>query len=486
MSLYRTCIWKIATLIKKGYWSISSGSQDDNPFSFLPPEIINEITSTVIQISTPNGVKVTDLYCLLTSGRLERLVLDDILLSTEELISILMSLSVACQNLKTLTFRNVNCTDPYSANAKVFKPGNALECLLGISPQIESLESCIRFNVEVINRCDKLKFLNLNFVSEKPVCRFILNCGYYEPNHSLKSLSVFEDYRNPVPFCDLVPVLKYCKELVYIKADISRPLEFLHIEELYDGSLTTQYKLQRCYLGNPYFDNGAVSSVAMHIATLTCPEMKEIDVLANDNEAIFALSDFKNLNSLLVQWEEPNGGNFQLGVQLLLEKIGVNLKKLHVINFYYVDWAVIAKYCTQLEILKVEFFNEIQSYERPTVCLQYLTSLYIELLDPDFYCHKETLIMLLSSCTELKHLRIDGARNLCDHTLNKILAKNNLSKLVEALLFECSLTENGIRNLISSLSSLEFFQFSSTLIDFEDAANIVHEINPHILLMSEE
>ncbi|KFM66361.1 hypothetical protein X975_17104, partial [Stegodyphus mimosarum] len=486
-TLYRLCLWKTAFLLKNSYWNEThDNNTGGNPFSALPSSVVEDLITCVLELTTSCCLKVTDLYHLLTSGRVKHFKLEDILLHTEEFIAILMSLSVACQNLCSLTLKEVYCSDAQPVSGALRKSA-ALECVLSISPRLESIESCIEFDLKAIRNCEQLKILKLNFVPKCRLYDFLEEVnGYFWPNTSLTVLDVYEHVRHPVSYLEIAVILKNCHELTKIYNDVGASLEYLHSAELYDDAISTRYKLEKCYLGSAFLapSFASASITAVRIATITCPLLKDVGVLVSDHEVIYALSDFQNLKSILLQWEPTDGGDFQLGVQMLLEKIGANLKILTILNFYNVDFAAIASFCPELEDFKIEYQTEVCYYDPPSTCFQHLKSLYIENTDGEFCCRENTLIFLLSNCTNLSMLHLEYAENLTDNVLHKILDKNSLSTVKEATILKCKLSAEGVQNLILHLKILEYFHFGSSQITFEEAASIVHEINPNVIMRS--
>ncbi|XP_055937162.1 uncharacterized protein LOC129966674 [Argiope bruennichi] len=490
LSLYRLCILKTAWLLKNNYWSevFDDDGCRNNPFKAVPPNIINDLLTCILQLTSSGTLKVTDLYFLLTSGRVEHFKLDDILLTSEEFVSILMSLSVSCQNLRFVTLRNVFFSDQYLSlhKTKGYMKKAALECVLSMSPRLESVESCIAFDLKAIRNCERLKVLKLNFVSKTPLYRFLEEeDGNFWPKNSLTILELFEDVRNHVPPEELMPILKYCPSLKEINTDVCRCLEFLHTYEMNTGTLDVKYSLEKCFLGNIFIQGGYATITGVHIATLTCPNMKDINVLVNDNDVVYALSNFQSLKSLVIQWESLDGGDFKVGVAAVLNKIGTNLKILHVNNFYDVNFGLIASKCPHLEELKVEFLSEYGEWEESRDSFKELKNLYVELIESQQGCSENTLLLLLSNCTELTSLQLRSAARLTDSVLASILQKNSLSKVKDVIIIDSRLSDIGVRNLIMHLHSLEYFHFSSSQILFEEAALIVHEINPLVIMRSD-
>lgn len=497
LSLYRICKWKVAWLLKNSYWDkiYDNEGRIYNPFSALPSSVIEELMDCILKLSTTGRVRVTELYHLLTSGRVENFKLYDILLTSEEFVSIFMSLSVGCQNLRFLTLHNIFFSDQYLRihKTKSYMKKAALECVLRMAPNLESIESCVEFDLKAIKNCYNLKVLKLKFVSTTPLSNFLEEEeeeGKFSPHFNLTILEFLEDSGYQVPHLELAPFIKYCPALKEINTDICESLEHLHGHEMIDGSLNAEYNLQKCFLGNFYVPRGFATLTAVHIATLTCPNMKEVNMVVNDNNVIYALSDFENLKSLVIRWVPLlNGsfdnGDFKLGLTPLLYKIGENLKILNINNFFDVNFAVIGSCCPHLEELRLKFASENSGYDPSFMYFRELKSVYLDFITPELSYSEEALLVLLSSCTKLSALRLRTASGLTDSVLWKILNRNRLSKLKDCILVKCDLTELGVNDLIMSLKALDYFHFSSSQIRFEQAAEIVHQINPLVLMRSE-
>ncbi|GIY03401.1 uncharacterized protein CEXT_794871 [Caerostris extrusa] len=495
-SLYRLCVWKTACLLKDSYWDEVYGVDGtrNNPFLGFPTNIIQDLLDSVLNLASKTSLKVTDLYYLLTSGRIEHFKLEEILLKSDDFISIIMSLSVACQKLQSLKLDKIFFTDHYMNynKTKGYMKRAALECVLSISPNLVTVESCIEFDLKAIRNCENLKVLKLNFLPITPLFQFLEeDYEIFWPNNSLMILEVVEDVRHFMPYMELAIVLKYCTALKEVNVDICKSLQYLHGQEMYDGTLDTKYGLQKCYLGNAFEMDGYATREGVHLATLTCPEMKDVTALVCDNDVIYAISNFPDLKRLVLQWDSVHGGDFRLGVSLALSKIGLNLKSLFLCNFYDVDFSVIAACCPLLEELSVEYLSEYCGWEESQKSffekLKYLNiELIIDTPEAPQGCSEKTLILLLSSCRDLVTLYLKNAACLSDSVLTNILEKNSLLKVSDAKIIDSRLSDNGVGNLITHLAALDFFCFSSSHISFEDAAEIVHMINPQIILTSEE
>ncbi|GFU31106.1 uncharacterized protein NPIL_259691 [Nephila pilipes] len=450
MSLYSICLRNVVKLLKNLYWIeiYDIDSCMHNPFSDLPSFVVQELMDCILKFSTSLSITVTELYPLLTSGRIENFKLNDILMTSEQFVSIFICLSSGCQNLRILTLRNVFFSGEFTAKSE---KKAALECVLGMASNLESIESCVEFDLNVIKKSDNLKVLKLNFVCSNPVYHFLEEIdGHFLSRSKLMILEFFEDERHLISPLDLIPILQYCPTLKEINIDIDRTLELLHEDEMLKGNLSARYNLQKCFLGNAFVEGGFATLPAIRIATLTCPDMKEVNVLVNDNEAIYALRDFDNLESLLIQWELLDGGDFKLGVVPLLKRIGENLKYLNINNFYDVDFAAIGFFCPHLENLKCEFLSECGDYDDSLEYFKELKYLFLEIMESKRNCSEQALMVLLSSCTNLIELHIGSVEALTDDVLKKILQKNSFSKLEQFLITDCSTSEEVLRNLLTS------------------------------------
>lgn len=488
LSLYKICLENIAQLLKSTYWNVINYDfvdADYNPFAQLPSTIIDDLITQVTLLSESVPLKHTDLYHLISTGRVGNFKLEDLHVSCDDLLYILMQLSSKCQNLTLIKLKNVVCSDTFSESTRMSSMRrDALECVLTMAPKLKYVESCIPFSLKSLKNSLFLETLKLNFVPETHLFEFLEEVdGQFWPNNSLKTLEVFEDVRHPFSYLDIAVILRYCVSLVEINCDVSKSLEYLHAEEFYSGSINTMYKLEKCCFGSIYLDmqDAAVSREAVYIAAATCKSLKEIEVLVKDPLAIYGLRDFSNLSSLLLQWEDINSGNFVLGVESLLEAIGPQLNVLHLVNFCNIDFSVIGLHCPNLEELRVEYTGDDNHHEFSSTSFQKLISLHVENLN-SYGCHASSLLGLVSNSTNLKFLTLQSADALTDSVLQSILDKNSLSNLKEARIYNCKLTAVGIRNLASHLKSLEYLELSSSVISFDLAVSIIHEINPQVIM----
>lgn len=495
ISLLKLSILKIAELLKKCYWSLAASQSiylsDENPFMTLPVNILEDILSTVIQLTPTGTLSIKDLFPVISTGRLRHFRLEEIFLPTEELVGILTALSAFGQKLVSVVLKKIYCTDYYATlHDPKMKPlrASAVECLLTMAPSLEYIHIDMEFDLKTIQKVGSLKRIELNFVPKGQLYDMLpqTDDSLFIPNETITHLSIFEGPRNCIPPEQIAFLLKYCPQLLYLENSIASALEYLHSEELFCGSLSKTYKLEKCTLGNVNLspDQAAASVTAIHIATITCPYVKEVDVLVDDHQAITALCDFKKLHSLLIQWAHATPGDFRLGLQLLLNDIGMQLKTLHILNFCNVDFAAIATLCPSLEHLKIEYDSEVHMYDHPETCFLNLEALQVECLH-DGGIKAESLKLLLRNCSQLQTLSVDNVNSLTDSTLKEIVKSNSLSKLKEVMIVGSALTEEGLSCFVSSCQSLEYFNFSSSKISFDMAASIIHSINPFIIVCSD-
>lgn len=474
------CLEKTALMLKNSYWNLVFV---DNPFIFLPSSIVDSLIVQVTRMSLSLPLECTDLSLLLMSGRVRNFVLEDVLVDSDTLEDIFMCLTGSCQNLIKIKLKNVYCNASRKVDPNRRK--QALNSLLSMALNLKYVESCLEFDLCTLQNCIFLEKLVINFPFKGDL--FDMLPVDMVPSTSLKYLEVYEDVRHPLSFLDVATILKFCSELVDINCDVSKSLEYLHSEEYYDGTLTTKYKLERCYLGNIFLqeEQAPVSRDEVYIATLTCPNLKDISVLVNDDRAVYALSDFEHVTTLLLQWESLQGGDYTFGVQALLEKpeFGANLTCLHLIHFSSIDFSSIGMCCPNVEVLRVEYLSESNRNRFLSTSFQKLGNLHLENID-DGDCQVSTLVGILSYATNLKYLTVQSAGSLRDQVLAEILEKNSLSKLKEFRLSNCILSFHGIRNLASNLSCLEYLELSTTEINLDEAAAAIHEINPQVILSS--
>ncbi|GFT33653.1 uncharacterized protein NPIL_552752 [Nephila pilipes] len=227
LCLYSICKWRVAWLLKNSYWNeiYDNDGCIYNPFSALPSPVIEELMECILKLSTTGSVTVTELYHLLTSGRVENFRLYDILLTSEEFVSIFMSLSVGCQNLRFLTLQNIFFSDQYLRihKTKSYMKKAALECVLRMAPNLESIESCVEFDLKSIKNCDNLKVLKLKFVSTSPLVNFLEDDnGSFWPHSNLTILEFFEDVGHQVSHWELATFIQYCPALKEINTDFAK------------------------------------------------------------------------------------------------------------------------------------------------------------------------------------------------------------------------------------------------------------------------
>lgn len=482
-TLYEMCLEEAAHLCKTSYWN-ASFPFGYNPFSYMPAFIIDALVVKVSKSTAFKSLESSDLRLLLTSGRVENFILEDVNVTGDTLQEVLLDLSTACKKLEKICLRNVFINIVHRANFHM--QTHTLNILLSEARNVKEIESCLEFNLEVLSNSTKLQKLILNFpVVRNNIFDFLEINGQLMPNTSLKLLEIFENPRRPISYIDIAVVLRYCTELTEISCDIARSLQYLHGEELFNGTISVRYKLKRCCMGTMNFKSAAATRDEVYIASLTCPDLEDLCLLVNDDQAIYALSEFCKIKFLLLQWEKMDFGDYSLGVQLLLEKpeFGSNLTSLFIVNFTNIDFSSIGICCPNLDVLKVEYDYENNRNEFSPTSFKKLKQLCLENVE-DLNCQTDTLVGILSNATELKSIVIYCAGRLTDGVLNDILKQNSLSKVTNLRLSKCVLTIDGIRKLVSSLKALEYFDLNKTSLDVDEIAHEIHEINPRVIISS--
>ncbi|XP_013791420.1 uncharacterized protein LOC106475268 [Limulus polyphemus] len=468
---------RIVSALNNDYWEHVTIAPN-NPFSLFPTELINELVQMYITL-TSQKLSHRQLKPLLTSGRLTCFRLTDVCLETCSFIAILDYLTVSGALLTEVVITRVHCMDVYAKTSSTLSCSRAIEEFLAVAPQLELFNTDIMFDISALRHATCLKCLDLNFFPKQQITDLLPT----HTNSRLQHLAIYEDSRHIISPSDMADLLQRCPELVTLENNVALALDCLHRHEAEAGQIRCQYNLSRLVLGSGYLDPtlapATVSSVL--IAVNACPRMRDLDLLVDDEEAIFALETASSLETLDIQWADVKRGNFHGAVLFLLQILGSHLSQLGLTNFDKIDFAAVATFCPFLTCLKVEFEDEYQCFPPPSSWLPNLTILRLE-------CQHErglplaVLQSLLTNCHQLRRLHIEGATNLTDNELQIIYRKNQLKYLKNMTIINCCLSAEGLQTLVTNHTALEVLEFSSLLINSGEAFSIIHTLKPQLQL----
>ncbi|XP_023224646.1 uncharacterized protein LOC111625664 [Centruroides sculpturatus] len=484
-SLKKKCIIGVANLLINYNWLYSRLYSQINPFSCFPSQLVEELISVVVKVTSRGELMHQELCPLLKSGRVKNFELCDVRIRTEEFVSILNCLGTCGYRLIKLIFCRVQCIK--SERAKLLR-SEAVENLLRLSPNIEHLYLDIPIDIDVLKFAVHLKWLELRFFPRVGDLKSLFpQCSESQMSSvsNLQHVSIFEGSQHTIPVDMIASLLQYTPQLLCLENNIAEALELLHGQELDNGTLCHKYKLRRIILGNSFLepDRSPASLRAIKIAALTCPDVTEMDLIVNNNDAVMAISQMKQLHTIIIQWADViPPGDFQKGYHFLIQTLGRQLRSLGIIFFKNVDFGMIISLCHNLVNLKVIFEMEICKFTPYNNNLYDLQTLHLECMT-NTGPSANLLIALISNCPNVKMLFLIYVPHFTDSVLFKITSKNNLSKLQDITIVDCNLTIEGLQWLLKSCPLLETMRIRSSMIILDEALPIVQSLNTKVKLM---
>ncbi|GBN12666.1 hypothetical protein AVEN_47083-1 [Araneus ventricosus] len=454
LSLYKSCLRKVAIFLRDGIYK----SCHENPFSFMPSNIVNDLMSTALVEHGLNGWRVGDLEQLLTSGRLRELRINgqDVNTDRSQIISeVLYFLKSGCQELEVLHLSGL--IHYQVENTKPPKPevSEALGSLLRNAPNLKDIHCCFGFDLKALRNCKKLRSVRLHYCPQQPLYNFLAKeNGNFEPHKYLEFLTVCR-IRVLIPSDEIVVILRHCPELTslgYIES--SRALSQIHRMSV----SPSEFKLRQCYWSDVNSNTchnwseresrGIIRDASLH----RYPKMEELVFMASSIKSIAYLRKLRNLVFLEITslCDENIGAVFRY----VLQEIGSRLKHLSVDVFSLVDISIFLQYCPNLESLKIG--GHCCALSASSVIhlprLQRLTIVNIK----DRYVRR--IFSQLSGCNQLTDLFLLDAGGFDDKSLHQFLKRNSLSNLKIAYLQCCGLTKDGFREFLLNAPQLEIVE----------------------------
>lgn len=484
-SLKKKCIVGVANLLINYNWLYVKMYGNINPFSCFPSQLVEELISVVVKVTSRGELMHQELCPLLKSGRVKNFELCDVRIRTEEFVSILNCLGSCGYRLIKLIFCRVQCIK--SERAKLVR-SEAVENLLRLSPNIEHLYLDIPIDIDVLKFAVHLKWLELRFFPRVGDLKSLFpryTGSQVTSISNLQHVSIFEGSQHTIPVDMIAALLQYTPQLLCLENNIAEALELLHGQELDAGTLHHQYKLRKIILGNSFLesDRSPATLRAIKIAALTCPNVSEMDLIVNNNEAVMAVCQMKQLHTIIIQWADViPSGDFLKGYLYLIQSLGKQLQSLGIIFFKNVDFGMIISLCPNLINLKVIFEMEVCKFSPYNNSLYNLQTLHLECMTSTGPS-SDLLIMLISNCPNIKMLFIIYAPHFTDDVLFKITSKNSMSKLQDLTIVDCSLTIDGLQWLLKSCPVLETMRLRSSMIALEEALPIIQSLNTKVKMM---
>ncbi|CAL1295342.1 unnamed protein product [Larinioides sclopetarius] len=445
VSLHKICLKRVYDLLKAGYWN----SCPINPFLNLPNGIVDDLMA----ISTPDILKTSEVFLLLTSGSLTRLDLTSFG-HPEESDLFLNAVQTNCfSSLRVLTW--------HSRDDKCIP---LIETLIRSCSKLEEFHSSKLVNFEVFQNCEELRVLI--FYVNPFLSDFAGSCKNLAVLSSLKNLQVF--FTSHMHSHTIAKVLKHCPQLVSIGHNDSLDgLKRIHANlerkcECNYSEMSYQFQLRRCIWGkHTHKLNPEVVDIIsyksnfpekINIAVSLCPFVEELIIYVNHADCIESLKNLKQLTRLKISFHECDGG-YMTNFLALLKIIGPKLKFLSIDAAHPVPIDFICEYCPRLESLELARFATTSKSDQPP-CNVSLKNIRVMKSD------KNALLFLLSSCKSLEELFLCDAMCLDDTLLSQILRLNPLAELKICEVAESSLTTRGFRMFLETAVSLQRVNFA--------------------------
>ncbi|KAF8788835.1 uncharacterized protein LOC129957363 [Argiope bruennichi] len=468
-TLYTICFQKTLSILRTGLWN----RYDTNPFSYLPSTIVNDLTKFALSQPFHERPKITELWYLITSGRLTELDLIHHDLESDSNMFLKMMSENVCKNLRS--FSIPACLRDAD--------GSLVEIVLRFCTNLEEVHSALQFDLDILENCHQLRNLRfhlpMNQIADNSLRKVMLS------SHALKTLEAFavcagEDSFQSSKF--VAKVLLGFPNLISVGlADSSLPLKL--ILKTQRNSFSLHFKLRRCFWGISHDNYLRVAntkklstyrkgfSKIIKMAVLSCPCTEELVINVFHEECLQHLCLLKNLTFLSINFNYCDSDYMPAWFSVLKE-IGPQLKHLSVEKSSDIQLNVICDNCFNLESLRIRGKATIAEATSTIPNLPHLRRLLL-------MCMNEgSLMYMLSRCPLLTEMFLDCALCLDDDLLCKILKQNPLSELKVAGIHACKLSRIGFHLLLESAVKLEKVSFRSVKMDTSD---LIHKLNPKIV-----
>ncbi|OQR71880.1 hypothetical protein BIW11_10721, partial [Tropilaelaps mercedesae] len=331
------------------------------PLSNLPSVLAEELLEACVALVVPQGaLRYGHIGDVLTSGRLERLLLWDVEISAKDFSTIARKTKGHLQELEVDGVA-IRSRRPES----VIKAFHSLERLM--EANVCTLK---RVNIGltlgdllILSGLQSLEHLTVNFNCAHHLNQLILRTKNRE--HIWPRLRSFRygDFFSAPTKRFVCHLLQKCPLLSHIDTNIADALQHLYAEEfLAGGSVSKRYpRIDKAVLGSFIYATDEVgarvrgaSVLSVQIAAIALINVRELDLYLDSHNAILVLGEFVSLERLRLMWvNNTEDGNFTRGLETLLTEVGCQLKELCLHSFVNVDVHEISSLCPHLDSLGI-------------------------------------------------------------------------------------------------------------------------------------
>ncbi|GIY27803.1 uncharacterized protein CDAR_318461 [Caerostris darwini] len=452
-SLYKLCIKETSHYLVDKRWN----GGNTNPFSQINCYIVNDLFQFLV--INMNIEKPSPLELLLKSGQLQNLVIDRIDFTEKQwrsVMTILLEEGDSCRNITCILLPKSFQNDEKAT----------LERLIEKCPLLEILEVWTFFKPSVLQNCKRLQEVRNYFTGRKEYRYFRNESVDTLANlQNLKKFAIFHSRKSMSYYKHIAKMLQNHPKLVTLGyTDSSLAAHHIYTTCKMDTGL--RFGLKECFWGfNRYvnkvnarkqiayaqqYSEFVKSSVALF------PLVEKLHIVVYHKNCLDHLKKLKHLCVLEINFNLCCGLPARTAFISLLSEIGPQLKCLSIVGHSTMPVDVVMKYCSNVVHLDLCCRAIVQGgIETDSKNFIHLKKLYVREVD------EKSLEYLLRYSLNLRELLLADALRLDDTLLHKIFKKNSLSQLNTIAVNECSLSREGLKELIQKCANLENVAFDS-------------------------
>ncbi|GIX68904.1 uncharacterized protein CDAR_211091, partial [Caerostris darwini] len=468
-SLYKQCIEETAFHLQEKYWN----REDTNPFSQVNCNIVNDLFQFLVL--NRKIEKTSPLKLLLKSGQLQDLVLDRVDFTEKHwksLMTILLEEADSCRNITYILLPESFQNDKNSS----------LERLIEKCPLLQRLDVVTFFNLSALKNCVRLKYVK-NYFSGIGEYRYFYNeaVDTFANLQNLEKFDIFHCRNSSSYYKHIAKMLQNHPRLISLgNTDSSWAAH--HIYSTCRKDIVPRFGLKECFWGfnrNVEKFNGNQITYTQRYpeiiksSVVLFPLIEKLRIVVYHEDCLQHLKKLKHLCELEIYFNLCCGSSARTAFISLLSEIGLQLKRLSIVCRSTMPADVVMKYCSNVVHLDLCCSAIVQGgIEADSNNFRQLEKLIVREMN------EESLEYLLRNSLNLKELLLVEAICLDDTLLHRIFEKNSLSQLNTIAVHECSLSREGLKELIQRCGNLEKVAFDT--LD-EDLTTVAIELKREII-----
>ncbi|GIY79039.1 uncharacterized protein CDAR_610741 [Caerostris darwini] len=415
-----------------------------------------------------NIEKPSPLELLLKSGQLQNLMLDGCDFTKKQwrsLMTILLEEGDSCRNITYIlppeSFQNDD-------NA-------TLEKLIEKCPLLEILVVSTFFNPSALQKCLRLKDVRNDFTGRKEYRYFRNESVDTLVNlKNLKKFDIFHSRKSSSYYLDTAKMLQNHTKLISLGyTDSSWAAHYIYTT--CKMATVPRFGLKECFWGfNSYvnkfnrreqiaytqqYSKFVKSSVALFLL------VEKLNIVVYHKNCLEQLKKLRHLRVLEIDFSFCRGLLTRTAFLSLLIEIGRQLKCFVIVSHKAMPVDVVMKYCPHVVHLDLSCSAIVQG----GIEIDYNNFRQLEKLIA-YEVDEESLEYLLRNALNLRELLLFDALCLDDTLLLKIVKMKSLSKIDTLGVKECSLSREGLKELIQKCVNLESVAFENLDTDLTTVA----------------